>query len=104
MAVADADDVYLPERLAKQVAFLEGHAEIAVVGGTMLIMGQDGGTDFECATVFRRGRGGFGGGCCGIAAYRHSAAMVRMEAVRSVGGYRPIFRMSSDHDFVAENK
>jgi len=32
VAILDADDTALPERLAKQVAFLESHPEISVVG------------------------------------------------------------------------
>ena len=35
VAVMDADDVALPDRLEKQVAFMRGHGDVAVFGGAM---------------------------------------------------------------------
>jgi len=35
IAVMDADDVALPDRLEKQVAFMRGHSDVAVLGGAM---------------------------------------------------------------------
>ncbi|HEX4355321.1 MAG TPA: glycosyltransferase, partial [Polyangiales bacterium] len=37
-AIFDSDDVSLPDRLARQVAFLEGHPDHALVGGHTLII------------------------------------------------------------------
>lgn len=42
VARQDADDVSYPERLAKQVAFLDAHPEIAVVGAQARIIDADG--------------------------------------------------------------
>ena len=42
MARMDADDVSYPDRFLRQVAFLQNHAEIDLVGCSMLIFGEDG--------------------------------------------------------------
>jgi glycosyltransferase involved in cell wall biosynthesis len=42
VARMDADDCSLPERLAKQVDYLEQNPKVGVLGGYMLIMNQDG--------------------------------------------------------------
>lgn len=39
----DGDDVSYPERLALQVEYLEGHSEIDLLGGGMLVFGRGGG-------------------------------------------------------------
>jgi hypothetical protein len=38
----DGDDIAYPERMAKQVAFLEAHAEMDLIGAWMLVFGQHG--------------------------------------------------------------
>jgi glycosyltransferase involved in cell wall biosynthesis len=38
IAIMDSDDVSLPERLAKQISFLERHLDYALVGGNTLII------------------------------------------------------------------
>src|SRR3990172_5385939 len=38
IAVMDADDISLPERLAKQVAYLESHPECVLVGSWVQLM------------------------------------------------------------------
>src|SRR5436309_1816925 len=38
IAWADSDDVYVPERLSKQVAFMESHAEIGICGSWVKVI------------------------------------------------------------------
>ena len=40
IAFLDADDIALPQRLEKQVAFLRAHPEVAILGGWMQTFGQ----------------------------------------------------------------
>src|ERR1700716_545696 len=42
VARMDADDVALPSRLAMQVAFLDGHPDVAVVGSAIRLIDADG--------------------------------------------------------------
>jgi len=42
IARMDADDISLPQRFEKQVVFLEGHPDIAVVGSSVLVVDPEG--------------------------------------------------------------
>ena len=42
IARMDADDVMLPDRLERQVAFLEAHPEIALLGGGIVLVDEAG--------------------------------------------------------------
>ncbi len=88
LARMDADDVALPERFARQVAFLDEHRECVAVGSRVLLIDEDGAPIREMASSttheridaeHMRGEGG---------AMIHPAAMIRAAAMRRVGGYR----------------
>jgi len=49
IAFLDADDYFLPNKLADQVAFLEGHEELGLVAGGYLRIDQDGAVIEKCA-------------------------------------------------------
>lgn len=40
VAILDADDIMAPERIERQVAFLEGHPEVGVVGSWLMAFGE----------------------------------------------------------------
>jgi glycosyltransferase involved in cell wall biosynthesis len=98
IARLDADDISLPERLSKQLHFLEIHADVAVVGSRNgYIAGK--------RQQFRVGLGSYA--ICPSYAppmarpplwnpsedgqtITHSTATIRTDAFRSVGGYRPL--------------
>jgi glycosyltransferase involved in cell wall biosynthesis len=97
IAVADADDVTLPRRLDKQLAFLVDQPRIDVVGGQLLGFGPWGGpvrtwaypTDpQEIQATFDRGRMGLA----------HPTTMYRRAWFESVGGYDPRLRRCQDFD------
>lgn len=92
----DADDVSDPKRFEKQLAFLEAHPEVDVVGGAINEIGEDGNargkrvvyplTHEECRKFFR---------------YRdclaHPAVMFRPTYFEKVpNGYRPEYRKNQD--------
>jgi glycosyltransferase involved in cell wall biosynthesis len=96
VARMDADDLSRPERLEKQVAFLDAHPDIGVVGTAMEQIAEDGRTlgtlrapevheliawslMFDCP-VF------------------HATTMIRKPVLDGVGGYRPEFRHIEDVD------
>ena len=97
IARMDADDVSLPDRLRRQIAFLDEHPECLMVGCALLRIDDDG--DVLCeerlpedhAEIEARlleGRGAIG----------HPAALIRRQALVELGGYREPFYGAEDHD------
>ncbi|HLL90903.1 MAG TPA: glycosyltransferase, partial [Tepidisphaeraceae bacterium] len=95
VAKMDADDVSLPDRFAKQVAFLRDHPDVLVVGGAWEIIDERDRpittlrppTDDAAiqATLLR-----------GHAALTHSCAMIRRRALEQVGGYDESFKSNAE--------
>jgi glycosyltransferase involved in cell wall biosynthesis len=98
----DADDVMLPHRLERQIAFVERYPRIAVAGSLVYYIGEDGRllgaatsslatpADFE-----RHQRDGK------PVALHHPSVMMRKDVVLAVGGYRPEFWPADDFDLWA---
>ena len=99
LARLDHDDVALPERLALQVAFMETHEDIAVVGGSLRYIDGDGNltggkltyplTPEAChAALVNTTVGPIG----------NPSAMIRKAAFEKIGGCRTQFQGASDFD------
>jgi glycosyltransferase involved in cell wall biosynthesis len=95
LAVNDSDDLSLPHRLERQVAFLDAHPDVAVVGGWFDMIDARGrrlttlhppADDAEIQRLALRGH-------CSIC---HSAGMMRRDAVERVGGYGRDFKFAHD--------
>jgi GT2 family glycosyltransferase len=98
IARLDHDDVSLPERLARQVAFLDAQSQVGVVGSWMdvrddedrrvtLLDGRVGDVvDWVWALLTDRPLLG------------HPAVMFRLDAVRALDGYDPSLRWAEDRD------
>lgn len=98
IARADADDVYMPDRLRKQYDFLMANPQVVAVGSRMLVIEPYGAplrvTEHklqheEIEAELLTGSGG---------AMPQPAAMFRKSAVLAVGGYRHDFPYSEDLD------
>jgi len=99
IGVMDADDVSHPDRLARQVAFLTSHPDIALVGTWAHYIDESNG-----ATVFH------GHPPCEPAAIRdalyinnctvHSSWMVRAQVFREVGLYDPRYPLGEDYEML----
>jgi hypothetical protein len=96
VAVLDADDVALPTRLEQQFAFMNEHPNVAVVGGAVVFIGNDGRifgewryplTDAEVRSE-----------SMSSTPLAHSAAMIRKEPFVNLGGYREQFALAQDLD------
>ena len=96
IARLDADDVALPERLARQRAFLDARPDIGLLGtgarefdasGRELATVRPPTDDaaIRCALIRRN-------------PFVHSSVMMRRAAVESVGGYDPAFPVAQDYD------
>jgi len=98
VARMDCDDLSLPSRLDRQVAYLECHPEAVAVGGRILFIDEDGDElgspepimGHEAIDGFHLT--GRGGGLC------HGAALLRRTALERIGGYREAFSSAEDLD------
>jgi hypothetical protein len=92
----DADDIAHCDRFVIQVAFLDEHPEVAVVGSAVTLIDAHGRAIRDAhypegpaavAEVLRTG-----------SALAHPAVMMRKDAVIAVGGYRPAYQYAEDYD------
>lgn len=91
----DADDISLPDRVESQVAFLELHPHVGIVGGYITFFNEEGDGvtrkySQEDKTLRRN-----------IFRYNpvaQPASMMRRECFDRVGGYDPQYRLSEDLD------
>ena len=98
LARMDADDIALPDRFAKQFAWMESHPDCVAVGGQTIRIDPDGWpidhwrmpTQHE--EIDRWLLSGRGGGII------HPTAMIRAEAFWKVGGYDETLDASQDYD------
>jgi glycosyltransferase involved in cell wall biosynthesis len=98
VARMDADDVSLPNRLARQVQFMDQHPECVAVGGQAVRIDADG--DALCLQrvpetherIDERHMRRFGG------QIMHPNVMMRTQTLRQIGNYRPEFEPAEDLD------
>jgi glycosyltransferase involved in cell wall biosynthesis len=100
MAVNDSDDLSMPTRLEKQVAYLESHPDCVLLGSRVMLMDPFGSP--VCPTgqklvheEIEKELLGNGGGWALV----QSAIMARVDVVRRIGGYRgEEHNLAEDHD------
>ncbi len=96
LARMDADDAALPERFARQVAFLREHPDVDIVGSTAILI-DAGGREFGVMTrrerhdemaakVFKENP------------FIHPAVMMRRRVLEELGGYDESLRRGQDYD------
>lgn len=97
IARMDADDAALPARFARQVEYLLEHAEYVAVGCQILLVDPDGDPLREVELKLNHAdivrvflESGFGIG--------HPCAMIRREALDTIGGYREDLETAEDLD------
>jgi len=96
VARIDADDICEPARLARQFAYLEAHAGIAVVG-TWTTEIDENGKVIGAYEVF--GNPDYVAWAFSFKnVLYHPSAMFRRDTVLAVGGYDPNVRYAQDHD------
>ena len=96
IAIMDADDVSLPDRLSSEVDYMERHPQVALLGGAVEWMDSSGRpfhthrhpTD-NCEIKFE---------LLTHSVFWHPTIIMRKEAFVLVGGYRPAFVCAHDYD------
>lgn len=98
IARMDADDVCLPARFERQIAFLDSHPDCVLLGAMVTVIDPHGLALYESERLLghdeldrelMKGRGGV---------IRHPVAMIRRDALEKVGGYRPQYQWAEDLD------
>jgi glycosyltransferase involved in cell wall biosynthesis len=96
IAILDADDVSLPDRLQRQFEFMEDNPEVGLLGGAIQWVDARGGSLFLTGVPSEdheiRSALAFCNPFC------QSAVMFRRGAFTSVGGYRKVFAQAEDYD------
>lgn len=94
----DADDICIPDRFAKQLAYLDKHPDVVAVGSRVLLIDSESLPIVEFAekishddidTAHFNGSGG---------AIVHPAAAIRKSALLEIGGYRDAYPHAEDLD------
>ena len=94
IARLDADDIALPDRLSRQLEFLEAHPTVACVGAAVIVIDASGRrlSIMQFPTASRVIHSRLPRGNC----FAHPSVMLRRSALEDVGGYR--FDQIEDYD------
>lgn len=100
VARMDADDVMLPNRLERQLAFVQEHPQVAAASCLNYLINEAGDVFWQRASarfttpqaVQEARRNGE------LIEIWHSSAILRRDVVLAVGGYRPEFSLTEDGD------
>ena len=94
----DADDVAMPERIKRQLAYLAEHPNVAAVGSALRLINRDG-DPIAPPTKYPLGSEEIREGLfSGYSMLAHPTVAMRREAVIAVGGYRRAFDPAEDYD------
>lgn len=97
VARMDSDDVSRPERFAVQLAHMQAHPDIAVLGTNTDELDADG-AFFPCSDFHPERAEEIRDRLMVASTMCHPSVMMRRDAIRAVGGYRAAFRHCEDYD------
>ncbi|HEY8748521.1 MAG TPA: glycosyltransferase [Tepidisphaeraceae bacterium] len=98
LARVDADDICLPERLEKQVAYLRANPDCVAVGSRVMFIDDQGDPLFEMPGIAFTHEEIDRGLLAVEWTILQPATMFRTQALRTVGGYRTDLHIHEDHD------
>jgi glycosyltransferase involved in cell wall biosynthesis len=96
IARMDADDISLPERLKKQVKYLDNHPEIGVLGTRFFEIDMNGNVRREiCIPLDKRN---IEKQLYRVNCFCHSSTMMRMSCIKKVGLYDETLKYAQDYE------
>jgi hypothetical protein len=96
LARMDADDVASPERLCKQVGFLDQQPQVGVLGAGIVVVAEDDRRLFSVS--YPRSDAAIRRALAAGNAFAHPAVMMRASIFHASGGYRAAFSHAEDYD------
>ena len=96
IAIMDADDISLPDRLSREVEYLQRHPQVSFIGGAVEWIDSSG-RPFHIHRHPSDERG-IKNGLLTHNVFWHPTVFMRKDAFVSVGGYRSVFVCSHDYD------
>ena len=97
LAIMDADDVCLPDRFEKQLAYLDANPDCVVIGGCETTMDEKRRPIFDLRVPLTHEEID-GNNLRGITSIRHPTVMMRRAIVLKCGNYDVSYRAAQDHD------
>lgn len=97
IARMDADDVSMPDRIAKQIAFLEANENIAACGSNYIIIDEEGNKTGK--VVFESKPDLLKAELLFFSAFAHPAVTMRADAAKEAGLYKPGMVPAEDYEF-----
>jgi glycosyltransferase involved in cell wall biosynthesis len=97
IAIQDADDLSLPDRLTAEVDFLESHPQVGLLGGAVQWINAKGDL-LPSANDYPSDDGELRKELEVRNPFWHPTVLIRREAFVRVGGYRAVFIQSDDYD------
>lgn len=99
IAIMDADDVCAPNRLERQIAFLDGHPATGLVGCGLYDNIDDRGNVLYRSTL-PEDNATLQHALMKRWCFLHPSIMFRSRLLKHTGGYRSAFEVAEDHDFI----
>jgi glycosyltransferase involved in cell wall biosynthesis len=97
IARMDADDIALPDRLAKQVAYLQDHPDCVLIGSRVLLVDPEGSPIRQICQQMTHDEIDSALMTHGWPMV-HPAVTLRSSALHAIGGYCEAYRTNQDHD------
>ena len=93
----DADDVSYPDRLEKQLAFMESRPDVVIIGGTMEVCSLD--MKVICKRIYNLSDAEIRRKLFRYSPFCHPGTFFHKEEARKVGGYNEKIFPAEDYDF-----
>lgn len=96
IARMDCDDISMPERLSKQVVFMDAHPEVNILGTGFYVIDSKGKSSYK--VLFPLNHHFLSWSLCFYCPICHPSTIIRKDALLKIGGYDPKMLHAEDYD------